>query len=82
MEMRPWSYENQLVLIREFEGELVLKEISFRWSSFWIQIYNLSLKSMTNGLSYVIRGKIGEVLEIDVPKRGTMGEVPQGEGKH
>ena len=70
MEMRPWSYENQLVLIREFEGELVPKEISFRWSSFWIQIYNLPLKSMTSGLSYVIIGKIGEVLEIDVPKKG------------
>ena len=25
MEMRPWSYEKQLVLIREFEGELVPK---------------------------------------------------------
>ena len=37
---------------------------------------------MTSGLSYVIRGKIGEVLEIDVPKRGAVGEVPQGEGKH
>ena len=25
MEMRPWSYEKQLVLMREFEGELVPK---------------------------------------------------------
>ena len=34
MEMRAWSYEKQLVLMREFEGELVPKEISLKWSLF------------------------------------------------
>ena len=43
MEMRPWSYEKQLVLMREFEGELIPKEISLRRLPFWIQIYNLPL---------------------------------------
>ena len=70
MEMRPWSYEKQLVLMREFEGELVPKEITLRWSPFWIQIYNLPLKSMTSGTGYAIGGKIGEVLEVDVPEKG------------
>ena len=70
MEMRPWSYEKQLVLIREFEGKLVPKEISISWSPFWIQIYNLPLKSMTSGMGYAIGGKIGEVLEVDVPEKG------------
>ena len=70
MEMQPWSYEKQLVLMREFERELVPKEISLRWSPFWIQIYNLPLKSMTSGTGYAIGGKIGEVLEVDVPEKG------------
>ena len=70
MEMRAWSYEKQLVLMREFEGKLVPKEISLRWSLFWIQIYNLPLKSMTSGTDYVIGGKIREVLEVDVPEKG------------
>ena len=43
MEMQPWSYEKQLVLMREFEGELIPKEISLRWLPFWIQIYYLPL---------------------------------------
>lgn len=34
MEMRPWSYEKQLVLMMGFEGELVPKEIRLRWSPF------------------------------------------------
>ena len=70
MEMQPWSYEKQLVLMREFERELVPKEISLRWSPFWIQIYNLPLKSMTSETGYVIGGKIREVLEVDVPEKG------------
>ena len=47
MEMRPWSYEMQLILLQDFEGELVPKDITMKWSPFWIQIYNLPLKSMT-----------------------------------
>nr|XP_023884702.1 uncharacterized protein LOC111996887 [Quercus suber] len=70
MEMRPWSYEKQLVLMRDFEGELVPKEISLRWTPFWIQIYNLPLKCMTSGTGYAIGGKIGEVLEVDTPEKG------------
>ena len=70
MEMRPWSYEKLLVLMKEFEGELVSKEISFKWSPFWIQIYNLSLKRMNSETGYDIGAKIGEVMEVDVPKKG------------
>ena len=47
MEMRPWSYEMQLILLQDFEGELVPKDIMMKWSPFWVQIYNLPLKSMT-----------------------------------
>ena len=54
MEMRPWSYEKLLVLMKEFEGELVLKEISLKWSPFWIQIYNLPLKCMNSETGYDI----------------------------
>ena len=40
-----WSYDKQLVLIQEFEGELTPKEIVLKWSPFWVQIFNLPLKS-------------------------------------
>ena len=70
MEMRPWSFEKQLVLMREFEGELVPKEITLRWSPFWIQIHNLPLKCTTSGTGKAIGAKIGEVLEVDVPEKG------------
>ena len=34
LDLCPWSYEKQLVLIQDFEGELTLKEIELKWSPF------------------------------------------------
>ena len=38
LDMCPWSYEKQLVLIQEFEGRLTPKEIEVKWAQFWVQI--------------------------------------------
>lgn len=34
MDMSPWSYEKQLILIQEFEGEVTPREIELKWSLF------------------------------------------------
>lgn len=34
MDMCPWSYEKQLVIIQEFEGALTPKEIDLKWVPF------------------------------------------------
>ena len=36
MDMSPWSYEKQLVLLKGFEGEQVPKDISIKQSPFWV----------------------------------------------
>ena len=54
MEMCPWSFEKQLILLQDFEGELVPKEIVLKWTPFWVQIYNLPLKSMTREIGMEI----------------------------
>ena len=70
LEMCPWSYEKQLVLLQEFEGERVPKDITIKWTLFWVQIYNLPLMSMTRESGMEIGGKIGRVLDVDVPEKG------------
>ena len=70
MEMSPWSFEKQLILLQDFEGELVPKEIVLKWTTFWVQIYNLPLKSMTHETGMEIGTKIGMVLDIDVLEKG------------
>nr|POE60142.1 hypothetical protein CFP56_45086 [Quercus suber] len=70
LEMCPWSYEKQLILLQDFEGERVPKEITIKWSPFWVQIYNLPLKSMTRESGMEIGAKIGRVLDVDMLERG------------
>ena len=70
MEMCPRSYEKQLVLTQDFEGELVPKDIKLKWSPFWVQIFNLPLKCMTRESGYEIGATIGKVLDVDVPEKG------------
>lgn len=66
IEMSTWHYENQLVLLQEFDGDQDPKEIVFKWSPFWVQIYNLPLKHRTRETWMAIGASLGEVLEVEV----------------
>ena len=70
LDMCPWSYEKQLVLLQEFNGKLTLKEVEIRWAPFWVQIFNLPLNCRTKEIGLAISTKLGEVLEIDVQESG------------
>ena len=68
IEMCPWSYEKQLVLIQDFEGEHTPKEIDIRLALFWIQIYNLLLKCRTKETGWAIGSSLGLVMDVNVPE--------------
>ena len=70
MDMCPWSYEKQLVLIQEFDGKLTPKEIEVKWALFWVQIYNLPLNCRTRETGRVIGSCLGEVVDVDVSEAG------------
>ena len=50
------------------EGELTPEEIEIKWAPFWIQIFNLPLKSRTKENGWAIGSTLGTVMEVDVPK--------------
>ena len=70
MEMRPWHYEKQLVLLLEFEGEQDPKDFVLKWSPFWVQIYNLPLKSRTRETGKAIGASLGKVIDVNVADTG------------
>ena len=70
MDMSPWHYEKQLVLLQCFEGDKDPKDILFQWSPFWVQMYNLPLKHRTRETGLAIGASLGEVLEVDVADSG------------
>ena len=72
LDMSPWNFEKQLVIIQDFEGELTPMEMELKWSPFWIQIFNLPLMSRTKETGWAIGSSIGEVMEVDVPDSGVV----------
>ena len=70
LDMCPWSYEKQLVLIQEFEGRLTPKEIEVKWAQFWVQIYTIPLNSRTRETSWAIGSCLGAVIDVDVIEAG------------
>ena len=69
MEMCPWSYEKQLILMQKFEGEMVPKEIKLQWVPFWVQMFNLPPKSVIREAEYEIGSKLGKVIDVDVAEK-------------
>ena len=43
----PWSYDRHLVIFQRFEGSKALKEVEFKYCSFWIQIHEVPFKFLT-----------------------------------
>ena len=74
MDMCPWSYDKQLVLIQDFDGKLTPKEIEIKWAPFWVQIFNLPLNCRTKEIGWAIGAKLGEVLELTFRTQGFNGE--------
>ena len=72
LDMSLWSFEKQLVIIQEFEGELTPMEMELKWSPFWIQSFNLPLMSRTKETGWAIGSFLGEVMEVDVPDSGVI----------
>ena len=70
LDICPWSYEKQLVLLQEFDGKLTLREVKIKWAPFWVRIFNLPLNCRTDEIGRAIGGKLGEVLEINVQESG------------
>lgn len=72
---RPWSFDKHLVLLKDFEGEFLINNITITKAAFWIRLYDLPLYAMNEHVARLIGDSIGSVEEIDVKK----GEVAWGE---
>ena len=65
----PWSYDRHLVSIQRFDGSKALKDIDFKFCSFWIQIHDIPFKFMTEDTAKEIGDTIRTVIKSsDVPE--------------
>ena len=46
LDRSPWSFNKRLILLKRFNGDLNPGNASLQYSIFWIQVFNIPIKSM------------------------------------
>uniref|UniRef100_A0A803LGE7 CCHC-type domain-containing protein n=1 Tax=Chenopodium quinoa TaxID=63459 RepID=A0A803LGE7_CHEQI len=66
----PWNFDNQLLLLKEIEGDEQPENIDLKFCPFWIRLYNLPFDSRSDDDVRKIIEKIGVVLEVENDELG------------
>lgn len=70
MEGRPWSFDRQILVIREFDGQTPPAQMTLNSSVFWVQIHDMPLACMTKSVGIKIGESIGELEDIEIEEDG------------
>lgn len=62
---RPWTFDQNLVLLNEIEGTAQPSNIALTHCPFWIRLYNLPMDSRSENRIRMIGSGIGTVIEVD-----------------
>ena len=74
LESEPWTYDKHLVLFQRIDDTTTISSLSFSECSFWVQVHNLPIKSMTPELGMSIGSSISKVVRMaDSDENGTIG---------
>ena len=65
-----WTFDRRLILLKQFKGDLCLGDVSFQYSPFWNQVFNIPIKSMNSCVGTRIANEIGVPILVDAPKNG------------
>lgn len=62
----PWSFDKQLVLLKEVEGNQLVHQMRVTEPLFWIFLHGLPLGARNEYIGDLIGSKIGMVEEVDI----------------
>ncbi|XP_042952130.1 uncharacterized protein At4g02000-like [Carya illinoinensis] len=68
---RPWLFDNQLLVLKEYVGDTPLKQVDFNSESFWVRFHNMPLSCMTEKRGEQIGSSVGKVEKVDVQEDGS-----------
>jgi hypothetical protein len=66
----PWSFDKSLVIMKPFDGEQKVNEVQMTEASFWIQIHDLPMKGMNEGVAERVEQALGVLEETEVLEDG------------
>jgi hypothetical protein len=65
-----WMFENELLVLEEFDPSKGLDEYTFTHVSIWVRVYKLPLGKMTRDTAVLIGDGLGEFMEVDGMENG------------
>ncbi|KAI8029145.1 hypothetical protein LOK49_LG01G01075 [Camellia lanceoleosa] len=61
----PWNFDKQLVMLKEFDGDLQPVDITFSSVAFWVHVSNLPLISMTWDVGVLLGNQLGRFVDME-----------------
>ncbi|KAL3524845.1 hypothetical protein ACH5RR_013217 [Cinchona calisaya] len=65
MEGVSWTLDKNIVLLKDFNGDVQPSKLKFRDCTFWVRLYSLPLNHMDAESGYFLGNKIGTTLIVD-----------------
>jgi hypothetical protein len=66
LEGRPWTFDKQMLVINEYDGNTPASQLEFNQSPFWVQVHNMPLVCMNKNVGTKIGSSMGILEEVDV----------------
>ena len=70
LDRSPWSFYRRLIFLKRLIRDLSPGNVFFKYSPFWIRVFNIPIKSMNSLVGSWIANEIGVPILVDSPKSG------------
>ncbi|XP_042944688.1 uncharacterized protein LOC122278575 [Carya illinoinensis] len=67
---RPWFFDRSLLALQEVDETILINVLQFAYESFWIQLHNPPLATMTKLFGEAFASSIGPVIRVEVSANG------------
>lgn len=65
LEVRPWCFDDMLLLLKEEDGNEYLDQLTINHSPFWVRIKNLPFNYRYDEIVQALIGNMGEIMEVE-----------------
>ncbi|KAL3533425.1 hypothetical protein ACH5RR_006946 [Cinchona calisaya] len=72
-----WSFDKNMLILKEFDGDVQPSRMVFDKCPFWIRIYNLPPNLMDKDTGLLMGDKMGKAIAADVGEDGIDWGIPQ-----
>ena len=72
---RPWTFDKQMLVINEYDGNILPSQLDFNQSPFWVQVHNMSLVCMNKSVGQRLGHQWGHLRMLMLQETEGGGEV-------